>query len=186
MIGVRVVTSIKTTHKCRHFILILKCLRVIRIERDLCILSFYWIKSRKYKKVFVLLFMISLNIQFHCVKFCTLMNMNTKGKGNWTDWKDREMLKIKIFLFGAMRPLQLLYSVRPLLQLPRQSTYLSGNGWRCSIITNSWAGTHWAENCIFLARRISVVYQPFSWSISLSEFLIIHTGISALDLQGWW
>ena len=24
---------------------------MVRIERDLCILSFYWIKSRKYKKI---------------------------------------------------------------------------------------------------------------------------------------
>ena len=80
---------------------------MIRIERDLCI-KFYWIKSRKYKKLFVLLFMISLNIQFHRVQFCSVMNMNTKGKGDWTDWTDSEMLKIKIFLLGAKRPLQLL------------------------------------------------------------------------------
>ena len=59
--------------------------------------------------------MISLNIQFHRVQFCSLMKMNTKGKGDWTDCTDREMLKIKIFLFGAKRPLQLLQSLRPLL-----------------------------------------------------------------------
>ena len=55
-------------------------------------------ENRKYRKLFMLLFMISLNIQFHRVQFCSLMNMNAEGEDDWTD---REKLKIEIFLFGA-------------------------------------------------------------------------------------
>ena len=105
----------------------------------------------------MLLFMISLNIQFHCVQFCSLMNMNTEGEDDWTD---REMLKKKYFFLAQ----PLIQSSIITISLPERLSIWWWLKLFFSIITKSWAGmagTHWAENCKFLTRQISVFYQPF-------------------------